>query len=143
MSKRISYEPDDIEAVGDEVCPDIANFYDEAGSKAATAGRGRDSAFGAHGLTDTWGELYDLFYKVVYESGENIRAMGPTLKAIAEDQRILEGELAQTFEQMEGEISGGAYAPQATEHFEDAPRQAPDPAHKDYNPYDRFLDGTG
>lgn len=141
MAKRISYEPDDIEEVGETVCPDIANFYDDAVSKAAAAGRGRDAAFGDHGLAETWSELYDLFYKVVYESGENIRALGPTLKAIAEDQRVLEGELAQTFEQMEGEIGG--FTPQASEHYEDAPAPAPDPEHKDVNPYDRFLGGAG
>ncbi|GAB3653121.1 hypothetical protein [Glycomyces tarimensis] len=142
MSDRIEVDYEIVGEIGRTVCPDIANFYDDIGSKAATAGRSRGSAFGDHGLADVWNDMFNLFYDVVHETGQNIRALGPTLVQIATDLEVLEGELVQTFGEQEAAIEQNGYSSTPSANFEDAPTQAPDPEHKDENPYaDQLADG--
>lgn len=142
MSDRISYENHVIEEVGQTVCPDIANFYDDIASKAASAGRRRGSAFGDHALAETWNGMFNLFYEVVYETGQNIRTLGPTLMQIAADNEILEGELVQSFGEMESEIEQNGYSSSTSTNFEIAPSQAQHPDEKDESPYADQLSGS-
>lgn len=143
MSKKIEYDPDLIEEVGRTACPDIANYYDDITSKAAAAGRNRDRAFGDHAIGAVWSDLFSLFYDVVYESGENIRALGPTLIQIASDQKILEGELAKTFDGMESDIEKNGYSSTPSANFDRAPSRPPHPDDKDDNPFaDALGDGS-
>ncbi|WP_026931286.1 hypothetical protein [Glycomyces tenuis] len=141
MGDRISYSPEHIREVGETVCPDIANFYDDVGYKAAEAGRVGASVFGDHGLGETWTTFFNLYYDVVYETGSNTRAMGRTLTQIAEDQEILEGELVNTFGQMESEIDAGGYTSTPSTSYPEAPLKAPAPEDKDENPYTAELGG--
>ncbi|MCD0444050.1 hypothetical protein LO763_10485 [Glycomyces sp. A-F 0318] len=141
MSDRIEYDPQAIREVGEEVCPDIANFYDDIASKTAAAGQVRDSAFGAHALGDKWNEMFTLFYGIVFETGSNVRAMGPTLIRIAEDQEILEGELVNAFGQIESEIDANGHAPSTSVNYGAAPELPPAPALLDDNPYEAELGG--
>ncbi|GAB3233274.1 hypothetical protein GCM10027447_29530 [Glycomyces halotolerans] len=143
MSDKITYDPALIEEVGQTACPDIANFYDDIASKAADAGRGRNGAFGDHDLAVVWNDMFNLFYEVIHETGENVRALGPTLIEIASDQEILEGELVQTFDGMESEIEGG-YTSSPSTNYDAAPAAPPDPEEKDENPYaDQLGGGVG
>lgn len=141
MGDRISYENQEIDEVGQTACPDIANFYDDIASKAASAGRGRGSAFGDHALAETWNDMFNLFYEVIYETGQNIRTLGPTLMQIAADNEIREGELVQNFEALESEIEQSGYSSSPSTSFETAPSQAQHPDEKDENPYADQLGG--
>ncbi|WP_100449200.1 hypothetical protein [Glycomyces xiaoerkulensis] len=141
MGDRIRYDPQLIDEVGRTACPDIANFYDDITSQAADAGRGRSGAFGDHDLAGTWNDMFNLFYEIVHETGQNVRTLGPTLIEIAQDQEILEGELVQSFGDMESEIEDNGYDSSPSENYEDAPAAPPDPDEKDENPYADHLNG--
>ena len=141
MSDRITYDPTAIREVGEAVCPDIANFYHDISGKAAAAGHLRDSAFGEHQLAATWDSLFKLFYNVVYETGSNTRAMGPTLIQISEDQEILEGDLKTTFGRLESEIDTSGHTMTPSSSYGAAPLPAPTPSELDENPYANQLGG--
>lgn len=141
MSDKIEYDYELIKEVGETACPDIANFYDDIASKAASAGRGRGSAFGDHALAETWNDMFNLFYEVIYETGQNIRTLGPTLVQISNDQEILEGELVQNFSEVESEIEQSGYSSSPSTSFEAAPSPARHPDEKDENPYADQLGG--
>lgn len=121
------FDLDEIATVGSQVCPDIANWLDEASSALNAASGARGSAFGDHKLADTWNEFYGLFYECVYETAQNTRAMGAALVEVAVDQENLEAELASSFERLEGDIEGQSAAPTASENFDTAPPSAPSP----------------
>lgn len=138
MSDGRALDLDEIKDVGTQVCPDIANWLDEAASTLSVAAGGRGSAFGDHKLTDTWNEFYGLFYECVYETAQNTRAMGSALVEVVNTQADLEAELASSFENLEGEIEGQSSAPAASENFETPPASAPEPEAN--NPYWNALE---
>jgi hypothetical protein len=141
LSRKITYDPAAIREVGETVCPDLANYYDDIASKASEAGRARASAFGNHALGETWDKLFKIFYDVVYETGQNTRAMGRTLIEISEDQEILEGELSNDFGRLESEIDAHGYTATPSEHYREAPPKPPAPQDLGKNPYASELGG--
>lgn len=130
-------DPAEIREVGEQICPDIANWLDDAGSAISSAADSRGSSFGSHAVVDTWNEFYGLFYECVYETAQNTRAIGMALVEIAETTTDLEADLASTFESIEGEIEQQPAAPSSSANYETPPESAPAP--EEDNPFHDAL----
>jgi hypothetical protein len=130
-------DPDDLEAAGSDHLKPLADAYDELVLDAARSTRDRAEAFTGNGkskaLLEAFDDAYEMFYTVTYQTGVNIRAMGETLVDFAENHRMTDRQVEQSFEDHEEAIDEDRSTRRKT-----GPAKPPSPELKDEPlPYNR------
>ncbi|WP_205324477.1 hypothetical protein [Glycomyces sp. YM15] len=102
MSDR-KFDAAEIRRIGEEVCPKLADEYENVVDTADEAGRYSRAFEGSSGAMSDFGELWDqcfrLFYNAAYETGVNVRGYGSALVDIADQGEADEHAIDQSFHQ--------------------------------------------
>ena len=117
MGKKISVDTEDLRTVGKEICPAMADQYEEVINKANAIRGLSNRVFGSTEASDSFERYFELFHTCVYETGYNLLASGKTLESIAENDEVLEQDLSNEFSEISEEIGLPGFTPNSNNEF--------------------------
>lgn len=142
------FEAAEIRRIGEEVCPKLADEYENVVDTADDAGR-YSSAFedGSETMSEfgeLWAQCFKLYYNAAYETGVNVRGYGSALVDIADQGEADEHTIEQSFHQAVDDDMAEGYSTVSEQTAEQGVNpetddiydldQAPNPYEEDLSP---------
>ncbi|THV33939.1 hypothetical protein [Glycomyces buryatensis] len=103
-----SFDSEETQRIGEAVVPPLASAYADLAGLISSSGKGLDGNLSPE-LSETYLDYHRLQHNASQETSQTLGRLGPTLVQIAEDDRLVENEINQAFEQAADEIQSDAY----------------------------------